>query len=74
MASSVGAEVKLGDKRACEPIVRRFQDMAVAYGFTLRSATGNSRRTPLRKHSSPRTVSYPPCATRRPSRVGFVGL
>ncbi len=27
------AQVKLGDKRAYEPIVRRFQDMAVAYGY-----------------------------------------
>ena len=27
------ARVKLGDKRAYEPIVRRFQDMAVAYGY-----------------------------------------
>ena len=26
-------QVKLGDKRAYEPIVRRFQDMAVAYGY-----------------------------------------
>ena len=27
------AEVKLGNKRAYEPIVKRFQDMAVAYGY-----------------------------------------
>ena len=27
------AQVKLGDKQAYEPIVRRFQDMAVAYGY-----------------------------------------
>ena len=67
------AQVKLGDKRAYEPIVRRFQDMAVAYGY----ATLGDWQLAEDAAQEAFIAAYcelPALRDRRPSRVGFVGL